>query len=365
MNDRPPSKIRFELFEGRTDPDQREWEAPAWGSALSKMVLPLFITSGDRYIPIGTAFWVGRKVSFVMTAMHNVHEALRHEGRYDRELASGRLPPHLDLKTAGLCVLHQDEVTTENVRFTLTPLENLHGAPPTDVVVGYPSFVPDRATASLPLSFDVPRVGQTVWSLGYTDFEPVSGISIEAVRSGAFDWRTEYRHRLMVTEGRVDRIFTQRFATGFGDGPCFSFDNEIAHGQSGGPVVTDDGRIVGLNSSGAARFFNRPASVAALLHPLVLTPVKFGVKLGPLILGREARLIDLIFEGAIASDGSEQALGFTQEEPGGPVAISGRALVEDRPFVHDDFAGYQAARSATRLEGPSFRLVPQPDKDVG
>lgn len=363
MNDRSPSKITFNLFEGRTGPDQREWEAPAWGSSLSKMVLPLFITSGDRYIPVGTAFWVGRKVSFVMTAMHNVHETLRHEGRWDHQLASGRLPPHLDLKAAGLCVLHQDEVTAENARFTITPLENLHGAPPTDVVIGYPSFVPDRATASLPLSFDVPRIGQTVWSIGYTDFEPASGIPMEAVRSGAFDWRTDYRHRLMVTEGRVERIFMQRFAAGFGDGPCFSFDNEIAHGQSGGPVVTEDGRIVGLNSSGATRFFDRPSSVAALLHPLVLTPVKFGLKMGPLAIRREARLIDLIFEGVIASDGSEQGLGFTQETPGGPVAISGRALTADRQFVHDDFAGYQADRLATRLEVPPVRHVPSSDRE--
>jgi hypothetical protein len=68
-------------------------------------VLPLFIQGESHYIPVGTAFWIGPKVQFVMTALHNIHEALRYEPRFERLLAAGNLPTSIELRKVGLSVL--------------------------------------------------------------------------------------------------------------------------------------------------------------------------------------------------------------------------------------------------------------------
>lgn len=131
--------LTINLFAHRPDPAQRSWDLPMWGHPLSKGVLPLFIRAGGLLRPIGTAFWVGSGVPFVVSAMHNLTEALRHEPRYERLLASGDLPAKVDLKNAGLYVLHQDEVTPERGRFTLLPLETANGGPLGDAVFGFPT----------------------------------------------------------------------------------------------------------------------------------------------------------------------------------------------------------------------------------
>jgi len=349
----------FDIYEHRLDPEQAHWELPAWGHALGLFALPLFVTFEERYIPIGTAFRIGQGVGFVLTANHNVREALKRDGRFDRELTSTQLPPNLDLRNAGLCVLHQVVGSDGVLRLTFTPLENVHGAPPTDVVLGYPSFEPNRPSLSFPLSFKPPRIDDIVWSIGYTDFKPEEGFSFEFVRAGGLTLET-YRHRFLVVEGRIKRIFAQGFASSIPTGPCFAFDSDIPHGLSGGPILSTDGCIVGLNSAGAALYFGSPMSLGSMLFPLINTVVRFqaSIQFAPefrMDLNGSRRVIDLIGQGLLATDGSEENLTFRHAEEGG-IAIGFSAPLEDREFIHDDFAGFQAGATATAQTKQVFRV---------
>jgi hypothetical protein len=190
--------INVNLRDHRSDAAQRTWELPPWGHTLSKCVVPLFIQAEGRCYPIGTAFWIGPKVQFIVTALHSIKEAFRFEPRWERAHVAGEMPLSASLSQAGFSVLQQDDVTGTTVQFSLIPVRTIDGAPPTDVAFGHPEFRDGRSIVSLPLSFDPPRIGETVWSVGYTDIEPKDGIPIDAAMDGSFDWAREYHHRLVV-----------------------------------------------------------------------------------------------------------------------------------------------------------------------
>jgi hypothetical protein len=351
--------VFINVYDYRADPTQRTWDLPSWGHPLSQLALPLFVQAEGRYLPIGTAFWIGPKVQFIVTAMHNIHEAIRFERRFERLLAAGELPASVSLKRAGLGVLHQDEVTGTNARFSLIPVRTINGGPPGDVAFGHPEFGSGRPVLSLPLSFDPPRIGERVWSLGYTDFEPRDGIPVDAAWDGSFDWARDYRHRFVVTEGRVERIFTQRFDRGYCRAPCFSFDNAISHGQSGGPVISERGLTVGINSCVPDRF-DRPTSLGSMLYPLLLTGIEFGATMGggnfTLNMKAPRLLVDLVTAGVISSDGSEKHVHIHRSEDGEGIAVGPRIPVEDCDFVHEDFQGFQDQRPALPITGEIYRL---------
>ena len=352
--------VNVNLFDYRADAAHRTWDLPSWGHPLSKCVVPLFIQAEGRCYPVGTAFWIGPKVHFIVTAMHNIHDALRFEPRFERMLAAGELPSSVNLRRTGLSVLHQDEVTSASARFSLISVPTINGAPPGDVAFGHPEFGNGRAVLSLPLSFDPPRIGEMVWSVGYTDFEPRDGIPIDAAMDGSFDWARDYRHRFVVTEGRVERIFTQRFDRGYNQGPCFSFDNAIFHGQSGGPVISERGLIVGINSCDASIRFGRPTSLSSMLYPLLLTGIQFGVSIGSgdfnVSMKAARTLIDLVTSQAISSDGSEAHVAIHRSEDGEGLAVGPKIQAKDRDFVHDDFQALQDRRPAVAFKGEFYQL---------
>jgi hypothetical protein len=350
--------VALNLRDHQTDPGQRTWDLPPWGHLLSKCVLPLFIQAEGRYHPIGTAFWVGPKVQFIVTAMHTILEAFRFEPRLERLLTADELPLSATLNCTSLSVLHQDDVTDTKAQFSLVPVRTINGAPPGDVAFGHPEFINGRTVLSLPLSFDPPRIGETVWSVGYTDIRPRDGIPMEAVTDGSFDWAREYHHRFVVTEGQVGRIFTQSFAGGSNRGPCFSFDNEIPHGTSGGPVISERGVIVGINSRDASIMFNRPSSLSSMLYPLLLTDVDFGATLGigNFVANMKARrpLIDLVMNRVISSDRSEEHVAIHRSNDGEGFAVGPRIPAEDQAFVHEDFRAFQDRRPGLPISGEFY-----------
>lgn len=84
--------MRIDIEAHKPDPTSRCWDLPPWGHPLSQGVLPLFLVLEDRMFPIGTAFTVGKKLRFLMTAEHTIGEAIKHDPVLNRLRNEGRLP---------------------------------------------------------------------------------------------------------------------------------------------------------------------------------------------------------------------------------------------------------------------------------
>lgn len=358
-----PNSVSIPIERYRANPTDTQWELPAWGHPISQGVLPLCITMHDHLFPVGSAFTVGRGFAFVISAAHNVMEALKKEERLNHLLSSRELPTSIDLRHAGICVLHQTPKPNGDVQLSVWPLETVDGAPPTDIVFGFPKFQEGLGTLSLPLSFDLPIIGERIWSIGYSHFEfPEHGIPLDEIRRGNFDWQTKYSHKLTVVDGRIERIFTRRFLTGFVDGPCFTFDANIPHALSGGPILSRDGVVRGVNSAGAALYFGQPTSIGSLLYPLLLTKLRFGAQIGPLRLNANHPLISLIANGKIATDGSEERVGITRDPTTGELGVNPRALNTQQ--IYDDLASSQGGMPATRAIGDVYTLKRPPEYEA-
>lgn len=347
--------MRINVEEGRGSPEDMSWNLPPWGHPLAQGVFPLFIVIDEHLFPIGTAFSVGKKMRFLMTAEHTIGEAIKREPSLERLRNEGRLPPEANLEHSQLCVLYHRGGQGGMIDFMIWPIEHVNGAPPTDIVFAFPKFVEGHPTVAFPLTFGLPDIGTRVFSAGYTDVEvPENGVPLSAVRAGTFDWRGDYSHRFHVVEGRVERIFTQRFAGGYLEGPCFLFDGEIPHGLSGGPVFTKGSHVLGVNSAAATRFFTEPKSLASLLYPLLPIRLTAALQEGNLRLKANIPLIDLIAQGSMTTDGSEQHVGLIED--GDSFIVSPVCKREMAPFVHDDFRGYQEGRSASESAATHYRL---------
>jgi hypothetical protein len=344
-----------EIEKFRKSQSSRQWELPPWGHPVSQGILPLFIIFENRLIPVGTAFTVGTR-PFVITADHNIREALKHEPRLEHLLIERSLPEAISLHLVGISVLHQRPNQNGGIDFTLWPLETMASAPPTDVVLGSPRFQTSFKTLVHRVSFDLPSIGERVLSIGYTFPKDLAeGIPLSDI-SGAVDWKHDYSHKLLVVEGFVKRIFTQRFSDGFVRGPCFTFDAEITHAQSGGPVLSSEGLVRGVNSAGASICFDSPTSIASLLYPVLLVQLRYGVTIGPVRMNVSRPLVSLISQGVILTDGSEERVFFAWDEVNSSFRVNPRGEVAMSEYVHDDFQVYQEQRSATQASGGSFRL---------
>ena len=347
--------MRINVEEGRQSPEDKSWDLPPWGHPLAQGVFPLFIVIDEHLFPIGTAFSVGKKVRFLMTAEHTIGEAIKREPALDRLRNEGKLPASADLRHSQLSVLYHRRGEDGDISFMIWPIEHVNGAPPTDVVFAFPKFVRGHPTIAFPLTFGLPDIGARVFSAGYTDVKvPKDGLPLAAIRAGSFDWKSNYSHRFHVVEGRVERIFTQRFASGYLEGPCFLFDGEIPHGLSGGPVFTDGTYVLGVNSAAATRFFAGPKSLASLLYPLLPIRLTAALQEGNFRLKANIPLIDLIAQGSMTTDGSEQHVGLIPD--GDSFIVSPISKKEMAPFLHDDFRGYQAGQSASESSETQYRL---------
>ena len=344
------STVSIEIDSFRSDLSVRYWDLPPWGHPLSQCIMPLFMGIGSRLIPVGTAFIAGDGVKFVLTAAHNVTEVFKYEQRLRHLLTADTLPEALALKEVSFWLLYQhQEGAQEFPKLFLWPLESFNGAPPTDAIIGSAQSQTLFPTLSFPLSFAVPLHGERVRSVGYTNFLPSEGLDFEDVKSNTFNWMENYSHSFRVVEGCVEKIFGRRFTSKFVDGPCFTIDAEIFHGQSGGPVFDDCGFIKGVNSAGASHFFDAPSSIISLLYPLLANNVSSGVSLAPNFrINAELPLIHWIERGAIKTDGSEQNIVFDPVD--GKFSISAVIPNGQDAFTFDDFSGFQKALPATRKQ---------------
>jgi hypothetical protein len=353
--------MNLNFREFRLSPSDTEWELPKWGHPISQGVMPLLIGVDGKLIPVGTIFIFG-KIQFMISASHNVFELLKHDPRFtsDRTKIEGD-GNHKLSKNLSLYALHQKNIGDENVRVTLIPLSKINIATPTDMMTATAQFSESLQTLPSSISFKLPSIGENVFSVGYSEFHyPHEGIDLDLVKTNRFNWLKDYNHKLFVIEGQVERLFTQKFSSGFVNGPCFSFTGEIRHAMSGGPIFNSAGHICGLNTAGGSSFFNKPTSLGSLLYPLLGQSISFGAKMGPVQFNATHKILDLVAQGSVITDGSECEIALTESAETGRPIIHPRSSVEDAKFIHDDFTSYQKGITASRLTGERYVLKKNP-----
>ena len=267
--------------------------------------MPLCKIVDECLTPVGTAFLIS-KLGVVATGAHVIQEALRVDPVAHRGVTIGEARRGHKTK-AQLAVLHHRRIDEAVLQVNVWPLENIQIAWPTDVAFGFLKFQEFFPFPSLTLSPAAPRIGEAVLCVGWCDSKiPEGGIPLQEIKDGTFDWQGSFSHRFHVTEGKVRALFVERFARGYGEGPCFLTDSHLEHGQSGGPVFNSADNICGINL-GSAAILTGQNSLASMIYPSLAVKITITRQLSQAFqLNIFQPLINLIKSGEISTDGSEE-----------------------------------------------------------
>jgi hypothetical protein len=341
------------------------WELPPWHTHWGRFVYPLLVANQQRRLfPLGTAFSFS-SLGHVMTARHNLEEALRkHHPNSEQFIRRGLGAASGDsLEHVSLAILSQGpNPALGDVSLNLRPFSSIVAAPPTDLLIG--NIAHDDSGDQVPtiiptITFAPPRIGELVQCVGYSGMEvPDGGLSIDDIREHRLNPYEAYKHRLYVAVGHVRHMFIERLATGFAEGPCFTIDVEVPHGLSGGPILHSDGAVCGAVYAGASLFFDSPTSVGALFYPIFLHRVSFEISMenGAFQFTAADRPIsELVATQAIRTDRAEEKqLHFTQEASA--IRIGAAFHKEDAAFIFKDMTAFQANDPMAAIPGEGARV---------
>jgi hypothetical protein len=340
-------------IEAAREPGRNTWEIPTWGHPLALGVYPLFVTRDRRLIPIGTAFCIS-KLGVSVTALHNISESFRRHWHGEFLCQMDSIPAHYTFGDIGMAVFHHQVLPGAKLSGNIWSLESIDGVPPTDAGYIFPQFRGSFPYLPLPISFTVPRIGARVVCVGFSDLSaPDNGLSLDDIECGRINLLDAYEHRFLAVEGRVTRIFTRRFTNGFVGGPCYTIDAEINQAMCGGPVFSENGYVCGFISAGATNFFGEPTSIISLLYPSLVMNIRFGGQIGPVRINSNRRLIELIAQGAVTTDGSENLVTIRPESC---ELFLGSAIYGEDAGCYDDLSDLREGRHATGESKEVFRF---------
>lgn len=332
-------KLNLNLRDYKQNESDLEWDLPSWGLPLSQGIMHFCTIINNRLFPVGTAFIIS-KLGIIATASHVVHDAVRKNAEAHKAFINKKSSKNITLNDIKLAVLYHRFLKKDKIEITIWPVENLQIAFPTDVAFGFLRFQQDFPYLAFRLHPAVPRIGDTVFSIGYCESKhPKDGISIDDFKKGSIDWNEALTHRFHVVEAKIKALFVQRFASGYAEGPCFLIDNEIKHGQSGGPVFDANGNICGINLGGASIFLNKPSSLISMIYPAIAANIKLTARLSQnFTINSNQPLINLISTGGLITDGSENQFQLTIEDEG--IRVNPLVNKEDSENVFFDFHQY-------------------------
>jgi len=276
------------------------WEIPAWGHPLALGVYPLFLRN-ERYLaPAGTVFCISN-LGISVTSLQNVLGAARSNGSNGLARCADGVRAGAETIDIAMAVFHHHVLRDGTISGNVWNLEVIQGASPTDVGYVFPEFQGGFPYLPLPLSFAVPKIGSRVVCVGFDELPaPRGGLSLNDIQSGRINLLQAYEHRFLAVEGRVSRIITE----GVG-GPCFAIDAEIKHGMCGGPVFSENGYVCGVTGGGAGEALGRSETIVSLFYPVLGANIRFRTRVGSVRVNSNRRLIDLIRQGGVTTDGTE------------------------------------------------------------
>lgn len=330
-------------------PGNNIWEIPTWGHPLALGVYPLFIKEDRNLIPVGTTFCVS-KLGVAMTSSENIHESVRRHCCSNFLSDGKKLSVHSAMRELKMAVFHHQSLPGGIFSGSVPNLECFDEASPTDICYVIPRFQRGFLYLQLPLSFAVPRIGSRVICVGYSKPSvPDAGFSLDDIKCRRTDLLSIYERRFLATEASVTHIFTKRFTHEFIGGPCIIIDAEIGQGMIGGPVFSEHGYVCGIISAASTNFFGKPASIVSLLYPALGMNVKFGGDIGSLRINANRRLTELITQGIVITDGSENIV--MRHTADGQVTLNSVIHGEDTACIYDDFLSFQKGRHSTEEQG--------------
>ncbi|CCK81246.1 hypothetical protein [Desulfobacula toluolica] len=292
--------------------EQMFWNLNPHTNPLSHSTMLFAYYCDNSFYPIGTIFFVGN-FGIMLSASHVFDEGLsksNHNQQVADLLAKGKY--HVDVKgDLGFAAIRFNSKNDTVSNITFISIEHIAACVPGDIFYASPvyhdSLIPIEYLSIKPT---MPEIGTKVFSCGYTnfDYDRKNGLPLDEIKSGRFNWRDNLSFDFAVYEGEITNIYVNKFVKSYLNAPCFSVNYKIPPGLSGGPTLTKNGFVCGVNSASLVN-----ESLISLIYPSIFTSLKTTMRIGGLTLNKIAPICDHMSFGNISTDGSEKDIKYSIE----------------------------------------------------
>lgn len=262
---------------------------------IQRVVLPLTAVGNEVARPLGTGFLIGPGI--LVTARHVVEPVLA-------QVMAGEL--------ILLALYLSDQELPEHIGYWGGPLRVLHASMAVEqrahdlalLTIEFPTLPdgnPPRPNA-LAMTFAVPPVDSPMLVLGYSEME---GGPVTTDREGDnVNVTLPHKQRVRASNGRLREVHAPSRDSSFLSFPVFRADYHGPNGMSGGPVIGESGKVVGVVCTGHdVDESGAPIAYASLLAPLLGLQAHVADETGAVV---PTLLWDLLDAGRIISDGTHR-----------------------------------------------------------